>query len=69
MKKQYRYKIQRWDICPYLKIYNDMGFNPPEKRKTHGLYTEASISTAECRCVKSWCYKGNRKCIEAKTRI
>ena len=68
MKEQYRYKIKSWDICPYLNVNKDFGFNDEETRKrTKELYTKATISTADCKCDKSFCIR-NRKCIVARVR-
>jgi len=69
MNKQYRYKVKSWFICPYLKIYNDMGFSNGGKPdpKTGSIYTEPRISQAECTCQKSRC-PYDRKCIVAKVR-
>ena len=68
MKEQYKDKVKSFDICPYLYVYKDMGFANEGKPDKHGnLYTEATISKAECRCQKSFCIK-KRKCIVARIR-
>lgn len=67
-KEQYRWQVKSFDICQYLNTNKDFGFANQGKPDEHGnLYTEATISNANCKCQKSFCTR-NRICIKARVR-
>jgi len=67
-KEQYRFKIKHFDICPYLNTNKDVGFsNAGKVGDNNSIYTEATISSANFKCEKSYCYR-RRICIRANTK-